>query len=599
MSKGFWAVQAGSMALVASALVLLLSKDYDGHYEVSIYSSNMPTAFWPLLLLGMAGAIFLLVWQVRSESGTRLWLFPLGVLLLVNAIILLLPIIKEYYCANRHDSLMHIGFVKDLLWHGEFVAHNTYPGLHILPVILSFITGMSPEASTNAMPAIFSTLYIILIYFLAKGVFVERGKIILATILGTILMMPHAWSMQSTPIIAMLYPLVLLLGLKSGESHRAQLFFILLLVIAPLFHPMMVFMSILALALAWILHRKQMGITFPVCALVAAALMYLAWFKGNAVSSMPVQVIREVFAGEQLLSPVHHAGDLLQKGGVSGAGIGLVILKLYGSEVFFGIFGGLGALVVFRNYGKSDTKMRFLALLYVALGLFFLLYLANLSQTAERFLSRSMEFIPVVSIMLTTPLLYGFLKQARYPALIIGGVALLLAASAASSVFAKYPSPYTYQPNPQATHGEITGAEWLATHGENLLTMHLGTPLGKYLVAAYGTSWVFGEQQGVVFRPSEREMETTHWDAYSEGDIRMPDHFGYDKGYKTIGEFVDRPYYLIVTKHDELRYEEAWKPPIPTRWGKEDFDRLSQDEYVRLEYSNPDFTVYKIYPAID
>ena len=125
-------------------------------------------------------------------------------------------------------------------------------------------------------------------------------------------------------------------------------------------------------------------------------------------------------------------------------------------------------------------------------------------------------------------------------------------------------------------------------HGNPSLNVkHIGIPLRKYGVATYGQVW---------YTTHYNSEERQSYKSYSDARILIPDHFGYDH-HEQIGELFTVPTYLILTKHDRLVYEEAWKPPIPTRWGKDDFAKLEADPSAYLEYGNGEFEVWRIWPV--
>jgi hypothetical protein len=209
------------------AVVLAHNSQTTG-YEVSIYSST-PLSVWVLIVLNTIISIVLLMLEARKESGKR-WFFPLGILVINGIIVLSMSVIRGYYAIGS-DTLMHIGYVRDLA-NGIISSQNVYPGLHIIPAGLVKI-GILPEIAVSLSPAIWYLIYISSCYGLAVTLWQSHGRIVIATMFCSLLFIPNAVGLTGTSIGVLILPLVLLVIIKLWRSFDVKhiLLFIIIMIV--------------------------------------------------------------------------------------------------------------------------------------------------------------------------------------------------------------------------------------------------------------------------------------------------------------------------------------------------------------------------------
>jgi len=582
------------LLLSTSALVMIARAPISG-YEVSIYTSNLSPLVWVLLITSMGGSIFLLVGQAlgKESQANNWWLIPLFTLMFSSLIVLLLPILKGYYNASHYDSLEHVGHIKDILFAGQFSRWNIYPALHMVPATLSMLSGLSAETVTNYIPILFSFVYVPFIYLLAKSVFQERGVIVLACVSAAILLIPHDGRVDAYSPAALMFPLALALFFRSWrrKTFNYKLLFVLMLILTPYLHPQATEMMLLTLVLTCLVQagyyvgrKGELGREIPLTPIFILAVISFIWYVDTAIFRMGVDVWVKLVSGEVTLSPIQDTRFLLEKGGVQGFGTIWLLFKLYGGEIIYGLLAVVAAVTVARNlihHYKQVTEVNWLVILFIAFSFLFLIYWAGMAYGVGDIFARSIYYIPIVSIMLAGLSLYTVSLRHAYKQLVIPLVICLILVSAVLSIFNKYPSPYLHHPNEQCTYMEIKGANWIINYRDSFVKVtNIGQGLYRYAIAIHGQDW---------YHHSPVPIDPT----YPKPPVLIHDHFGYQQ-YKTIGESVSESSYLVLTKLDRVLYEEIWKPPIPTRWSREDFDKLEHDPTADKLYSNGEFDVWYI-----
>ena len=583
------------LLLSTSALVMMASTPASS-YEVSIYTTNLSPLVWVLLITSMGGSIFLLVCQAldKESQENNWWLVPLFTLMFSSLIVLLLPVLKGYYSSSRGDALTHIGYIKDILLMGHFSQHNIYPAQHMLPAMLAQVIGLSARSAASYVSPLFSVGYVLFVYLLARTIFHKKGEIILACIAGSILLIPHSGHLEASRPAALMFPLVLALFFRSWgkKSFNYKLLFILVLIVLPFLHPLATLTMMVALVLVSLLqagynaiHTEEPRKEIPLNFLLILAVVSFLWYADLFIFRVGVDYIVKLIHLEATASPAINYGSLLEKGGVHGFDTIILLFKLYGGEIIYGTLASIAVVTVawkLISHRRQEKEVVMLSILFAALCLAYLVYWAGLAFGVGETYSRIIFYIPIVSIMLASLTLYQIILRSRHRKLVIVLVACLILISATFSVFNKYSSTHIHQPNAQATYMEIEGTKWIVNYRDlsTKITHIGGASLYRFGVAEHGVYW---------FHTSKVPLDPS----FPIPPVRIPDHFGYQY-YENIGQSVAENTYLALTKLDWILYEEIWKPPVPTRWGKEDFDELEHDPTADKLYSNGEFDVWYI-----
>jgi len=222
----------------------------------------------------------------------------------------------------------------------------------------------------------------------------------------------------------------------------------------------------------------------------------------------------------------------------------------------------------------------------VSLTLFILYFFGQLGvikEQASPFCARLLPYIATLSLVIATPFIYRIITKFR-SVYLTGLMSLVFTVAAIFSIFNAYPDPLTMQPNQQCSYADIEGAKWLIDNSNpETKVAHLGVPLNHYVMTIYGKRFY-------STHPEFHKVTRRH-PKYEEITI----HLGYNT-HDTMYDVFDEPTYLVVFKSDRLLYETAWKPTIPSRWTREDFERLEKDPTSVMVFQNSDVTVYRILP---
>ena len=189
-------------------------------YEVSIYSAY-PIYFWILMIIVLFLTflnVFFLIEKKTNYISVILTFFAS-----VNslAILLFLPLFRNYYFYDPFDSLTHLGYVVDIFNSGHFSATNYYPFLHIFIYSLSVFGQVNPKTIMFFIPLFFTVFFIISIFIFIRSITVKKEMALIVTVF-TILPVFIGSTAYVTPegMTFLLIPFFLFLFLKSSQLSR-------------------------------------------------------------------------------------------------------------------------------------------------------------------------------------------------------------------------------------------------------------------------------------------------------------------------------------------------------------------------------------------
>ena len=97
-----------SFFLILLVVTIILQQGPALMFEFSIYDAY-PGYFWILLLSAIFCGIVVILGSAVTQSRRNYWVFGLFAILLSNAILLFIPVIRGYYIYGSGDVLTHIG----------------------------------------------------------------------------------------------------------------------------------------------------------------------------------------------------------------------------------------------------------------------------------------------------------------------------------------------------------------------------------------------------------------------------------------------------------------------------------------------------------
>jgi hypothetical protein len=576
----------GVLLTLVAVGVLLLTPPADG-YEPSIYGA-LPWYFWTAVVGAILVGTSVVVQNARSEAPDRTWLFGLGTVFVVNALLIAMPYIRGYPIYGRGDVLTHIGFIRNITEQGFVSSSNIYPNLHLLVQTLSYATGIDPMYVINLVPIAFSVTYFGSMALLVSKMFDRRRLVLFGWAVVAIPSLGTAFLNAVPFTMSMLFvPFVLFLFVEEQQRNTLSVRVALVTAIVSIviYHPLTTLFLIVTLAFYWVAKRTRRfsrEYVGPTNVASLTLVVFVAWYVTFPGIVFRFESIFDVFVNdgggastlESYSSTVSETQpeliDLIRiaayKYGVEGVaialGVGFVVVALalwwrgrYEPNIYTTTFGAVfltfvAASVVFFTmdlivgFGRPLLLSRILALPLA--GAF--IYLVWRISSRHGDVGTTAFNVALVAVLVVFVYL---------------------------SVFTVYYSPQSTQMNHQVTEMEITGSEWVFEHrNEDLLIDEFGVSQERLYDFHYGTD---ADRQNI------RESETG-----------PPDHFNYTTR-QYLGESYDSDRYLLLTEFGRVTYPAKF-PDYEQYWGftPEDFDRLEYDPSVTRSYDNGEFNGYLI-----
>lgn len=498
-------------AALTIAILAAYSKPASG-YEVSIYGAT-PILYWIGFSIAVLVAIGISVVAYDTRQGSlALLLAALGVLT-----VFALPIIRGYFFYGHGDSLVHLGWVKDIA-DGTLDPQNLiYPGFHLVTVFLAKLGGVEMTQSTLYISFASKLMYVLFVPLALYTLFEDR-KAVFVGVFSAFLLLPinhisthdhfHTFSMT---ILFSPFIYYLLFAQVTRQYRDASLpsflsptSFILPLasIGVVLFHPqaalnvLIIFGTITVVRLAYVRLRpessvSQMGAIYGQFVIIAVVFALWAGQFDNTyrVLDLIITGVQETIAGNE------QAGEVIQDRGESSRQVGTslfeLFVKLFGvSFVYTLLAGGLVLSVlsprIKARSGDADGVVTYLA--YGGLVLVPFIGVHFLGDT-DAYLFRQVGFAMVIVNILGAIALYNIsnIPARRWlrPAAAVSTVLVL-----AISLMVVFSSPFIALPNSQVTQTEMEGYDTLFDQQDDeLQVMGIRTGGGTFADALqYNTS---------------------------------------------------------------------------------------------------------------
>ncbi|KAB1191265.1 MULTISPECIES: hypothetical protein [Haloferax] len=507
--------------------------------------------------------------------------------------IVALPVIRGYYFIGTGDSLTHLGWVRDVVDGETVIDELLYPGIHSFAILLSDVTGYSPERSLMLVVLSFVALAFVLVPLIAFELLPREDTIVIAAFSGFLLLPINTISTHLAPHTfsqAMLFSslgiylfLLYLTRADPGKSRlRVSSFGALLVVVGVatvLYHPMQalnLFVLLFAASVLQVLARwrdwdsairdhKTMYVQTGVLGIA-----FLAWTSRRDAFWITLDAVVRAAEGYLSGAPPTAAGSTVAQGAslqAIGAGLPEIFAKVFlVSFVYVGLMGILVLAVILHRLDdlpETDAKVRYLTLGAVGTLPFVVVFiLGDIGELHFRLLGYLMLIataVGSVTIVLGLPRLASSVGTRTTHV----AVALLLLLLLPTALAAAFPSPYIYQPNQHVTQTELDGyGQAFELHDEALEVAAVRQGPWRYNDAVFGT-------------------DETPRDAY---DRSVP-----TRELDTLNSTFAAEGYLAVTEHDREREIRAYKE---LRYSQAEFDSLDARPGVNQVVSNGGFTLY-------
>ena len=581
--------------LIAVALIMIYKSPAVG-YEPSIYEAT-PTIAWACLIIGIACGIGIIVQQaMKKDSSSNSWLLGLSLIIISNAIILSLHILKGYEMwAPMGDPGTHLGLIQETIANGSI--ENIYPVTHIYLAELALILNIDPLVLYKWIPVFFGLLSMGFMYFLAKALLPSKGHVLIATIAGTILI--QGWYLNLTPnhLANLLFPFTLFLFVKSFTPGSAawRFLFIITLFLMTLFHPVPSFALIIFLLTIWIpgmiiktVMRNKSEFKYDYFHLKSGASLFLVvwwitWLSSFWIWSKIITNINYLITEGGPLAIDKLLGNITA-GQEYGYSIIEQFFKIYGGITVFLILTIVALFFLWKRPSKESDSIKLLALFgpIIAIGLLVIaLYLSNLGFGPTRFLIYAI----IPCSILVGFIIYEFIKWSvsrtkwisRVTA--IGVISLFLVLSV-NQISIIYPSPYVVNYSYQTTKEELNGLDWFFNSREE---------------PSYYWTWRIRVEQYADFMLGIDDVFTSPTDSSPVPDswTDNPSNLGYDN-YTIVGKSFKYDSYLLINEMGKRL--NSMFPTIPLFNVTESaLSNLGSDPTLDKLYSSGNFDVYYVH----
>lgn len=584
---------AGTLLLVSAVGILHQVPPASG-YEISIYRAY-PWYFWTAIGGALLSGQLVLLWSAfYGHDDDRDWVFGVGLMVVSDLVLFLLPYLRGYPIYGRADVLTHVGIARDVYDIG--ITRNIYSPMHVLLQATASATGLDPMTLIYGLSIVFSILFIGSMYFLIDHLFERRATVLVALslvflpIMGHTHVIPTPWELS-----ILLTPFVLFLLLKAQRTQATAVRALLLLSIVGIvvFHPLMAAFIAIAFGLHLAIVRRVRfkpykrtsnyvaSITFAL-----AIVVFGAWYTKFAGIIVRFRIVGQNLLAGSEETELEARTETIERTSPELVDLFEPIVFRYGTTaLLFGLATLFLAYVTYRWWRNGERPSPFVLLFGCCVPVFAVLGALFLTNNLIAGFDRPVNAGKVFALVLSGPIWYigwrAIDGSARQIALAVV-LCLTMLTIVYLSVFGLFFSPNTASVNQQVTEMELDGMEWTF---ENRNDEQLVEEFGLYQYRFYHLEHGYNLQNGSSQAPPTiRRTET-----------RPPDHFNYTER-RTLGQSYEDDRYLVLTRLGRIRYPNTY-PDYKRYWRytPEDFERVEEDPTVMRIYDNGEFDLYKIH----
>ncbi|MFW6152737.1 MAG: hypothetical protein ACOC42_00090 [Halobacteriota archaeon] len=556
-------------------------------YEVSIYAAT-PTGYW------VGAAVAFLAAAVVVVHGCRDRLAGLALVLggLTTVSIVALPVIRGYRFYGLGDSLVHLGWARELRVGVREMLDLFYPAAHSTSILVAEAAGVPLERAMIVMMAVLTAVFVLFVPLSAHAVARSPRATVIAAFTGFMLL-PftnlstalhfHTYSIATLYLPVVVYLLVRYLTSPIGQHfwfatiNRWLVALLLAGVAQLLFHPQ-VMLNVVILVGAFVAvqlavrhrrHRRFATLQPIYLVFVVFALVWWIWMMQfpEYLDRGPVYIaaVRDTLLG------VAEPGETVQSQTDSILAIGAspaeVFVKIFLVPLAYSIaavYAAIGVLIGRTNDTGEDTTplvAHFTVGGVILLPFFLLHYAGDISHLFFRHVGFAFALVSVFgAIGFHMAIAHGWWPSApRVDRPLAVG---LLALALVLSILVMFPSPYIYNQTHHATDQSMTG---YAT------TFEVSDP-------SIGIS-------GIRTGPSREVL------ALTDG-IENPRLDGlYGEGLADPETAQSSPYYLPVAQVDVEREVIAYRE---LRFSEGDFQALDDNRRIDRVMASGDYRVYLV-----
>jgi len=576
--------------LIIYSLFLMVRSPTRG-FEASIYLST-PLFVWLSLFFCIVGSAIIILYKINLNKYTKFELSMFfGLIIWCNFILLSIHLMRGYFFWDAvGDAGHHIGWINDLLVSGHINDQNFYPVLHIIVSQICLFTNLDCMIISQWLVVIFELLTFLFMYILSTVIFENKNKIIISTLLGTILLL--GWYINVTPqrLSILFFPLIIYLLFKFSDYRKSEVSFLILLITIfyipfHILSSFVVSIFIVGFILWNIIYFKNIFETQRYLLLVlflsligsVAWLLHFNYFQGNIIHTF--DLIENGIVQNSINSLSADASQAQRYG----YNIWEYAIKTQSGNMILHLF-FIGAIICLWLKNEDTPEQNKLKLLSFFTIAFFGILLANTFIKFSFSFGRILSFFYFIEIVLAAYFIYEliiFSKNSRniIKKLVPICIMVLISIMYLNGILLIYTSSFTSDISFQNTHAEISGIDWFFTKKDTNVDI---------------SAWYFAPEPYSMFVLNEHERETRN-DLSRYTLQPFSNHFGYSE-YTTFGGQFTTDVYLLISKKLQTIYSDIRPEMAQYRLLNSDFNRLNFDSSINKIFNNNDINVYLFKP---
>lgn len=584
-----------------STLIIALSPQTSG-YEISIYEAYPQYLWYALTIAITCGILILLSSSLILKKETKMWLIGLGIVILSNLTILLLPLFRGYHIAASGDEISHVGFIKDISLSHHIGQSNYYPMNHIVTYDFATICGLDTFTVLKIVPSIYYLVYLMGLYLVAKRMEIGKGgrsAILTMAFASPLLFTYFNYLYLPTHFFLELIPLTVYILLQWNDKREYRtirgtsfsILLILFLILAPLTHPLgsLFLVGILILfKLSSLIHTalskrvprtrtsinfSSVSVTIP---MLIVSMTLLVWFTQFTLFQYTSEKAIQFFLTFEGTSPLNETASTLESTGLSYLEIAKLIFTNYGHIAIYTLLTIVALYIILKDLHRReivpDFQTLFLGIMFVSFTVFYIATLGGDFFITGRSI-RIYCWALVPAIILCGSVYSQYIKaQKRYfKELSAITVSLLIISAAIIGIFSVYFSPYILQGDPQVSSTEWSGVEWFFSNKGGYNTVYFDQTPYRAPFALYGLDGTKPDTTGRF--------------------VEVPKHLGYNS-VSSISYYYASDMYAIISERARSAKTQLW--PDCGRFTLIELNRLYDDGGVDKVFDNSGLDILRI-----
>jgi len=580
--------------LLLYLLYILINVPTSSGYEPSLYAAY-PVTFWVIYFIVYLFSLSVLIYSIFVKENRVFFRTSLFNLLILNAFILLQPLLRNYFSIEIGDHSNHLAYIKEILsaHHLPDIAGdyaNPYPMSHILSAVIMLFTQIDLEVVGYITPLVYYALYILFAYLLTKELYRNNQKTMLLLLFILMPILPVYFYYPSQHLFLLIPMLIYALVKDSGSISTSFRYIIIILFITlPMTHPLSSVLLLLFFVIIYLAGRIVRAENISLRNYTNTVMIFLVVLGIWAISLESIlSQIMDFYVG-WFSSPEEQYS--YYKANIAGLQVArlsiieaiLLYIRKYGPmHILFGIAFVFSLYTIAYNWIKKKADKLNMVLSLVSL-MYIIIYIISFFYTVTWLGARIYPYVLLVSILIIVSFLFNLISAFKNN--IIKTVSLILFVMIIFSMtfiltFNLYSSPFNREPPNHGTRMCLAGVDWLLRNKtEDFEVRDLDNSTRRYAIYLYGHEKAYSEELGLVGR-AYRQTILPHFNYYNEPEFA--NNFSEDC-------------YLVINKKTELISTNIY-PEYEKRWSfhPDDYQKLEDDISIDKVYHNGEIKIFYI-----